>query len=1257
MERRIIFTLSLLLLALHTKAGPITMEQARQKAATFLQGQQAAGARRRAPAAHQLRLAAQGQDATYYIYNAPADGEGFVVVSGDDATEPVLGYSNTGTIDPDNMPCGMRALLYGYEGQIRLIRDKGLTYAQTRKANLPKRAFMVSGATARFDQHKPYWNECPEDGIWPFSKNTLTGCVATAMAQLMYYHQKPEQITRAIPGYTTHTEKFDIEEIPANTAINWQEIRSNYYGSYNDTEAEAVAYLMKLAGTSVHMDYTQTFSGTYSSCAPWALKLYFGYDLAAEYRAMASYPSEWEDMLRDELENRGPVIYSGNDAKEGHTFLLEGYDENGYFYVNYGWNTHPSEPENGNGWFLLQVSDGQKEEDLLKYHINQDAIFNVKPREVITDIDVPLRLNHASSVKMTNNSFVQRNEETGQFENVGLSVDFCNEVPFTVTYDVGVAFCKDGNYDAMQVVYSQQAVEFVFETLKTIPVQTFPSEPISFSLDDGMYSAFGVSRESGKDTWQVSDRAKLAENWFFVCNGRMTARQIGSDNTDLRVTNFEQTSTQQLRVGQESQFSFTVADYGVTPKPYSGCVVVLVSYTDGEGNEKSDVLAIDEANCANNERVSISFPFTPTVAGEQTISVLDKHYRTIYSCPVTAIAADHSLDLLEVVSMTIDNQNTDGSIDGTYVKGSFTLHNEDVVSKYEQLAVMLEDVETGTIVKTRPMQVNIAPDDTVTYGFQFNNLIVGKTYRILAKYRSGETMFKSVPMLCNDEGTDETEVGNDNLVLYEYWFDNDIASRVIRQLNSSRASVRANINTDNLDDGMHRLNFRVKRSDGKYSSVSTTPFLKLTKEREGHLDYWIDNSINQKKTLPLADTEDEQLLALDLSDQEFCPQGNHRVNIQIAPKGSVMGTAFSQHMQKLAEGVAEQIEYWFDDDVAHSRRLNGKADETENVYNYADAISMGGLSPGMHLLNIRAASATGITNGNVLTTRVLKLASGKASEIEYWFDDDVTHSHRLKGKADNQDYIFDHNLNLSGLPIGLHQLNLRATATNGSNLSPLISCRVLKLAASEVSMLQYWFDGDFAHSRTMSGSGTVTDNEGCLFVDNLDLTGLAPGHHRLHYRAIGSDGQATTATGTAAILVKTRYNADEEATMASYSIVVDNKTVAYGSLSPEYEVNFSYVIDTYGLNVGTHQLKATFWNSFGMGVTEQVPFLLTEKTGKIGDVNADGKVTTVDAWTLMGMIRAGAQAEDTPRGDVNNDGRIDVADIIKLATIIAGGGQ
>ena len=251
--KRLLFVIACLSLAVSALADPVTASQARQKASQFLNKRVAKRARAKAPAANALKLMAAGKDNSYYIFNAGDDG-GYVVVSGEDATEEILGYSDTGSINPDNMPCGMRMLLENYREQIKEIRTK--KYKKTQRTSPKKnyigefhisenlRSLFGQGSTDNLD--RPFNLLCPSyDGN--DNHHCVTGCVATAMA-----------ITSEIPAYVSETLRLNIPAIAANTAINWSNIKQDYNQNYSDQQGEEVAKLMKMAGASVRMDYGQS---------------------------------------------------------------------------------------------------------------------------------------------------------------------------------------------------------------------------------------------------------------------------------------------------------------------------------------------------------------------------------------------------------------------------------------------------------------------------------------------------------------------------------------------------------------------------------------------------------------------------------------------------------------------------------------------------------------------------------------------------------------------------------------------------------------------------------------------------------------------------------------------------------------------------------------------------------------------------------------------------------------------------------------
>jgi len=619
-------------------------------------------------------------------------------------------------------------------------------------------------------------------------------------------------------------------------------------------------------------------------------------------------------------------------------------------------------------------------------------------------------------------------------------------------------------------------------------------------------------------------------------------------------------------------------------------------------------------------------------------------------------------DMLELTEVKLDNGNLEtGIIDGTYLKGTLTMTNHDEVTKKERLEVRLLDAVTGISIKSYAMQVQIAPGQTVPYNFGFTNLLVGHSYKISVLYASGEKLHETAPLLCQDEDMGETIDGNEQLASYEYWFDDDYDHRVSVGLGNSRASVRENIDTDQLEDGVHRLHFRVLRNDGAYSAVNTTPFLKLTKQKKGHLDYWLDDERDNMQTIGLEDTEDEQELELNFTDDTRFARGNHRLNMQLAVSGTVMGTVYTQSMLKLDAGVPTKLEYWVDGDVSHPQLLSGKrAEGGPNGFIYDYDLNMSHLSPGFHILSMRAISESGGTLGAVLSRPVLKLSNAVADHLEYWFDGDMTNIYQLSGQraeGGESGYIYDCDLDLSSLSQGLHRLSLRATSSDGTNKSTVVHSTVMKLSGGDVTTLEYWFDGNRNTVRTLTGrraeGGSLAGIRGCIFTNELNLEGIAPGHHRLYYRGVSADGNAATAVSTASVVVSVEHSSHEPAALVAYTLTLDDETVvAEGTLDATGETMFTYVLDTEGLTETNHTLTATFWNSFGESITQESVFYAGVLTAD-GDVNGDGSVDVGDVMAVINCM-AGAGNADPAAADVNGDGTVDVGDVMAVINKMAG---
>lgn len=340
------------LLSMEGSAAPITREQARKKAVTFLKDTK--GSLVLAPVTNQRKLSprraasATAETELYYVFNR-GDKEGYVIVSGDDRTQSVLGYTDNGEFDYNTIPDNMRAWLDRRAAQLEDLSNQPET---TKPSKLPKHPAVAELLTTRWNQGWPYNNECP---MYFNEGRSVTGCVATAMAQILYY-QRDKSVTETqadMPGYTGRANHdtfghLQVDGIAAGAPIDWENMLNTYSSSASAKQQLAVAQLMHYCGVSVEMDYTNSASGAYSYQVETAFKKYFGYGSSVRYVQQYNYTEDaWDAMIYKEVEEGRPVYISGSNGSGGHAFVCDGYDGNLCYHINWGWGGA------SNGFFLL----------------------------------------------------------------------------------------------------------------------------------------------------------------------------------------------------------------------------------------------------------------------------------------------------------------------------------------------------------------------------------------------------------------------------------------------------------------------------------------------------------------------------------------------------------------------------------------------------------------------------------------------------------------------------------------------------------------------------------------------------------------------------------------------------------------------------------------------------------------------------------------------------------------------------------------
>ena len=321
-----------------------------------------------------LRSGVMEGSADYFVFNFPGE-KGFAIVAGDDRVRPVLGYSDEGSFDPDNLPENLRGMLAYYQDQITWANDKGIEATPDIAAEWSRlmsgTALRAAGEpvllrTANWGQGEPYNRQTP---ILSDGNHAVTGCVATAMGIVMRYHEYPEVVT----GNNRVTSYWGL---PVNYATyEWKTKMPLDYvrGEYSDEEANAVSALMWNIGANVEMEYNLNASGAITALAIPKLNTVFGYSDETQFIWKEHYRwTEWKQIVRNELDNDRPVIYSGQNSVGGHAFICDGYKDNEAFHINWGWGGV------SNGYFLLTALDDTGGDD---FYVLSGMGIGIRPPE------------------------------------------------------------------------------------------------------------------------------------------------------------------------------------------------------------------------------------------------------------------------------------------------------------------------------------------------------------------------------------------------------------------------------------------------------------------------------------------------------------------------------------------------------------------------------------------------------------------------------------------------------------------------------------------------------------------------------------------------------------------------------------------------------------------------------------------------------------------------------------------------------------
>ena len=586
---------------------------------------------------------AAGQPAIY-IYTYSSD-EGFMLLAADDATAPLLGYSRENSFSLSGAPASITSFIDGYKSQISEARELGAAKWKAPATRADEMAKIEPLVKTRWDQGTPFNNLCPiVEG-----RRSVTGCVATAMAQVMNYWKYPLQGQGSIT-YRPEKLERDLTMDFSEVTFDWENMADIYKtGSYSNPQANAVAWLMRACGYSVKMNYTGWESGAYSYEIANAMQTYFGYDKGISRKERSNYSTKsWKELIYEQLQNYGPVIYTGVSSGGGHCFVCDGYDGEGLFHINWGWGGM------SDGYFLLSALNpldqgigGSASDSGFNY--DQSILINMKP--AVADSKVtPLIYCY------------------GNLESESTNVNLGDDLSVKSSDGFFNFACTDiEGYFGLKLVSSNGTVTYVKRDgklgLGSISGYAGYSVKLPSDLADGTYTATPAFLPDGESEWAdiLCPLSGVTSLTLTVSDGVATVASNSSNQPE--VSNF--TLNTPLYIGDDFSVSFTMTNTGETE--YFG--EYLLYLFDEDGTEVGPSADINTIDLQPGESVDITyvtkFPSsystsegTVTVEPGEYILGLFTHFTNqqiyIYNTPVSLSEAP-TTTTLQVNSFTVNN--------------------------------------------------------------------------------------------------------------------------------------------------------------------------------------------------------------------------------------------------------------------------------------------------------------------------------------------------------------------------------------------------------------------------------------------------------------------------------------------------------------------------------------------------------------------------------------------------------------------------
>lgn len=547
----------------------------------------------------------------YYVFPF-GENKGFAIVSGDDDMPEIVGYADHGTYDANNMPAAMAAFLNNYRATIEAMKQgnasaiKNIAEAKALRANNTRATTAVSPLLGdiKWNQSEPYNNMCPK---YDDTNLSATGCVATAMAQVMMYWKYPNELKADIQGYKTSTHELTVAGELKGQKYDWDNMLPTYTNNnYTQAEADAVAKLMLHCGKAVEMDYGEE-SG--AIVTPGRLAKYFGYDsdLMLDLMRSCFTLAEWTAIIDKELQAKRPILYSGITTNGGHQFVCDGSDGNGLYHINWGWGGYQDgyfditilNPGQG-GIGAGNVTDG--------YNRGCDMIIGIQPDN--GKVDEPLAkipsliIEYYNSDDFTSGIELTKATRNNTTEDFTITINDCWDNVHSTNTECLCGYGISDGKGGFKLISETENILMNgtrFGTILTINNSFSPN---------GTYTIYAIySTDNGK-TWK-----KCAYYYMRPYVVKATATTLSLVKTQLTA---EITSKETQYSGVEGTFELSITNNG--DDEFIG---LINAYTSSTATCPDDAIAQPYMTIPAHSTVTREIGITPTAVGDMFVWIED----------------------------------------------------------------------------------------------------------------------------------------------------------------------------------------------------------------------------------------------------------------------------------------------------------------------------------------------------------------------------------------------------------------------------------------------------------------------------------------------------------------------------------------------------------------------------------------------------------------------------------------------------------